>query len=223
MKKIIYLLILLFVNVGMFAQINNSDVNKVMLKGKVLGGKAKAPVDAKITFKESTGKEINTNSNNGKYELLLDANKKYDVFINGKSIIRYTDDFEYKAAEKYTEATHDFFVSLIEEGAVLKHIKSPFSGQELNQSIENDLEEVKKIMRFNRNINISVYILSNSPESDAAINKLNKLKDHFGQWKRFKNKIETIEIKESFEGISASTDASDLFVIISSVKDPFGG
>ncbi len=192
---------------------------KVMLKGNVYGKNGNEPLDVSITFKTPEGKAIKTNSNSGKYELLLDAGVKYDVFINSKNTVRLQTEYIYNTDESYIEVSKDFHVSKIEEGAVLSHIKSAFTGDELNQKAQNEIDEVMKTLRFNRTIYLSFYVFDNNKSSDVAGNRLKSLEKYFENWKRYSNKIENTEAIEECNKINA--DESDIIVVISSVKDPF--
>jgi hypothetical protein len=112
--------------------------NKIMLKGNVLNKSDNTPLNTEITFKEPGGKEINTKSNNGKYEILLDANVKYDLFINSENTIRYQTEYFHESNSSYLELTKDFYVSKIEEGAIISHIKNAFlEGNFLQRLFQN--------------------------------------------------------------------------------------
>lgn len=192
---------------------------KIMLKGNVYSKSKKEPLDVNITFKSPDGKQINTNSNGGKYELLLDAGVKYDVYLNSKNTVRYQTEYLYNTNESYIELTKDFHLNKIEKGAVLNHVKSAFTEGELNENAKKEIDDIMKILRFNRTIYLTFYVISQNT-SDTAGSLITSLESYMDKWKRYSNKIENIEAIAEYKDINAVE--SDIIVVISSVKDPFG-
>lgn len=225
MKKILLIFLVLFTYLNLNAQFVNGQSGKVLLKGTITDKTKSDLMNVKITFKNEQGKEISTvsNSETGKYELLLDGNTAYDVFINSKEIIRLKTKYTTPNTDKYTEVNKDFSVQTIEPGAVISLINNAFDDNNINNKAINELDEVKKILRFNRTIYINVYLLSDNTNSQKSSSRLSVIKDYFTEWKRFKSKIDEIKIYGKYQDILPTGDANDILIIISKVKDPFGG
>lgn len=162
MKKITFLIILLglFAIANSQAQFPGSSI-QVVVKGIVKDEFTNKPLGVLIQFKTANGKKIKINSNSidGQFEQVFPAGEKVQVTLSGDNIFRTEFDFQVMNTEKYMEQKVEWTAKSIRVGAKVMSTNLFENGStDLNQEAKQKLEELKEILRFNRNVNVDLSI-----------------------------------------------------------------
>lgn len=224
MRKVSLVMILfLIISLNAQAQFISGQKGKILLKGKVIQEESNQPAGVNIKFIDEKGREFrtNSNSNSGIYKVLLESGKEYDVKIHGDDILRKTITLEIDKKEEYVEMDQDFTVQKLKPGLVLAHINDAYAGNNLTEKAIDALKQIKIMMRFNRNMEIKIYLLADNSDSQKARYRLSAIEDEIGSWNVAKRNVKEIAIKQEYQNIKPLGNAEDFVVFISKISDPF--
>lgn len=137
------------------AQFRSEKGVQVLVKGKVTDEFTGAPAGVTMEIRDSEDKRIKINSNSitGNFEQILTAGESYTVIFTHFDIIRKTEMFKVKEADKYIEYKIDFKVKKLQVG--LELFKEDFFSQgsaEAKGEIGKFMQELSEIMKFNRSV-----------------------------------------------------------------------
>mgnify|MGYP006296003457 CR=1 FL=1 len=224
MRKVsLVMIFFILISLNTQAQFISGQKGKILLKGKVLEEDSNQPAGVNMKFINKKGKEFraNSNSESGIYKVLLESGKEYEVKIHGDNILRKTTTLKIDKKDDYVEMDRDFTVQKLKPGLVLANINNAYEGDNLNEKAISALKKIKIMMRFNRNMQIKIYLIADKSDSQKAKYRLSAIEDLIGSWKVAKRNVKDISIKPEYQNIKPKGNAEDIVVFISKISDPF--
>lgn len=134
----------------------------VMLSGKVLNAKTKAPLEASIKYeilnsaKESG--ETNSDPSTGYYSIVLPYGHNYGYYASAKGYIAITENIDLSELNEYTEIVKDIYLVPIEVGQTIQ-LNNVFFQRGLPELIATsypELDRMVKVMSDNPSIEIEL-------------------------------------------------------------------
>lgn len=197
MKNIITLLLIALLSAF---SLQSQDLSTRILKGKITDKNSGKPLDIEIQFEDSKGKKfkIKSNSLTGMYEQLLNSNETYKITFLRWDILRDETEIKIIAPDaSFEPQIQNFEVLVLTLGAELFDFNLFESASaDISPKGMEELERLKKIMRFNGALSINIEIHSDDshePSSEQAKQltdkRLTNLKTVTDSWGRFNRKV----------------------------------
>lgn len=141
----------------------------VLLKGNIAELGSGAPMEAEMNFREESGNLVRAKSNrDGSYQQILKPGHTYLVTFSGQNIVRETQEIQIPAVEKYTEIQKNFTVRPMKPGVELyKGLAFEIGGENLAQSAEGELTDIKELLSKNRGMTIKIAVFGDSHDDNA--------------------------------------------------------
>ena len=145
----------------------------ITVTGTVADTKIKKPLTAEITiFDVETAKDttvIQSNEVDGKYIVILNKGKIYDVSVSSEGYTFRSTQFDLRELEDYQEYTHDILLEPLETGSkfILNNIFFDVDSDVLLDVSKFELSRVIKLMRENSSMIVEISGHTDSTASEA--------------------------------------------------------
>ncbi|MFY0653652.1 MAG: OmpA family protein [Cyclobacteriaceae bacterium] len=140
----------------------NKPQPTLLVKGKVLNAKTKAPIQAKIIYKDLVNNEELGSSlsepHSGTYEVILPAGRLYEFYAEKEKYYPVSKNIDLRHYDKYEEISRDLELAPLTEGIQIRLNNLFFStnSSELDHESLPELDRLLHLMKKNLKINIKV-------------------------------------------------------------------
>ena len=134
----------------------------LLVKGKVLNAETKAPIQAKIVYKDLvSNKEIGSSVSepqSGKYEVILPAGKLYEFYAEKEKYYPVSKNIDLRHYDEYEEISRDLELAPLTEGIKIRlnNLFFKTSSAELDHESLPELDRLLHLMKQNLDIHIKV-------------------------------------------------------------------
>lgn len=132
-----------------------SHVALMVLKGKIFSKVNQKAIGATITVTDNETNKVvgvfNSNSNNGKYTVLVPPGKNYGISVEAEKHLTYSENVLMPDKDNYFEITKDILLEPLEKGSitVLKNVFFDFGKAELRKESYTELDKFYKVLQEN--------------------------------------------------------------------------
>jgi outer membrane protein OmpA-like peptidoglycan-associated protein len=150
----------------------------VLVYGKVLNSKTKAPLGSKINYNIlSTNKEVglaSSNETDGSYKIVLPAGETYSFLARKPGFYSVGENVDLTKVKTYTELKRDLFLAPIEVGEAIRlnNLFFDFNKSTLRKESFPELERVINLLKENSAMKIEISGHTDNVGSDEVNNKL---------------------------------------------------
>lgn len=134
----------------------------VIIKGKVLDEKTKAPIGAEITYQDlSTGEEVGiaqSDPKTGKYQIVLPFGKLYAFRAEANKYIAQNENIDLRVNSGYSEITRNLYLMKMEVGEtiILNNVFFEKASSDLQSTSYSELDRIVKIMKDNPTMKVEL-------------------------------------------------------------------
>lgn len=140
----------------------NKPQPTLLVKGKVFNAKTKAPIQAKIIYKDLvSNKEVGTSLSeplSGTYEVILPAGRLYEFYAEKEKFYPVSKNIDLRDYHKYEEISRDLELAPLTEGLKIRlnNLFFKFNSSELDDESLPELDRLLDLMRKNIKLQIQV-------------------------------------------------------------------
>jgi hypothetical protein len=146
-----------------FITIHAQNTSTILLKGIIRDIQSGAAVGTDYEITDEAGNKVanaKSHPKTGMYSAALKPGASYTILFNGFDIVKSKQNIVLEPAEKYQEITKDFTVQKLYTGMELYSLKAfEYSGNTLSAEAIQALNDIKEMLKKNRNLSINITLL----------------------------------------------------------------